>query len=29
MELKVDILFEEFRKQEEFLVNHSLVELTP
>ena len=29
MELKVDKLFEECRKQEEFLENHTLVELTP
>ena len=29
MESKVDKLFEECRKQEEFLENHTLVELTP
>lgn len=29
MELKIDKLFEECRKQEDFLKNHTLVELTP
>ena len=29
MELKIDKLFEECRKQEEFLENHTLIELTP
>ncbi len=29
MELKIDKLFEECRKQKEFLKNHTLVELTP